>query len=34
VRKPEGKRLFERPMCRGEDNIRMDLREILWEGMD
>jgi hypothetical protein len=28
VRKPEGKRPFERPRCRWEDGIRMDLREI------
>jgi hypothetical protein len=31
VRKPEGKRPFRRPMCRWEDNIRMDLKEIGWE---
>jgi hypothetical protein len=26
--KPEGKRPFGRPRCRGEDNMRMDVREI------
>jgi hypothetical protein len=26
--KPEGKRPLGRPMCRWEDGIRMDLREI------
>jgi hypothetical protein len=31
VGKPEGKRSLGRPMCRWEDNIRMDLREIRWE---
>jgi hypothetical protein len=34
VRKPEGKRPLGRPMCRWEDNIRMDLREIQWEFVD
>jgi hypothetical protein len=34
VRKPEGKRPFKRPRHRLEYNIRMDLREIEWEGMD
>ena len=28
VGKPEGKRLLERPRCRWEDNIKMDLREV------
>jgi hypothetical protein len=28
VGKPEGTRPLERPRCRWEDNIRMDLREI------
>jgi hypothetical protein len=27
VGKPEGKRPLERPMCRLEDNIKMDLQE-------
>jgi hypothetical protein len=30
VGKPEGKRPLERPRRRGEDGIRMDLREIGW----
>jgi hypothetical protein len=34
VQKPEGKRSLVRPRCRWEDNIRMDLREIGWEGVD
>jgi hypothetical protein len=32
--KPEGKRPLVRPRRRWEDNIRMDLREIGWEGVD
>ena len=28
VGKPEGKRSLGRPMCRWEDNIKMDLREV------
>jgi hypothetical protein len=31
VGKPEGKR---KPSRRWEDNIRMDVREIGWEGVD
>jgi hypothetical protein len=34
VGKPEGKRPQERPRRRWVDNIRMDLREIGWDGMD
>jgi hypothetical protein len=34
VGKPEGKRPLGRPKCRWEVNIRMDLREIGWGGMD
>jgi hypothetical protein len=34
VRKFEGKRLRGRPRCRWECNIRMNLREIGWEGVD
>jgi hypothetical protein len=34
VEKPEGKRLVRRPDRGWEDNIRTDLREILWEGVD
>jgi hypothetical protein len=33
VGKPEGKRPFGRPRRRWEDGIRMDLREICWEGV-
>jgi hypothetical protein len=32
--KPEGKRLLGRPRRRQVDNIRLDLREIGWGGMD
>jgi hypothetical protein len=31
---PEGNRPLGRPRCRWVDNIKMDLREIEWEGMD
>jgi hypothetical protein len=34
VGKPEGERSLGRPRRRWEDNIRMDLREIGWGGMD
>jgi hypothetical protein len=34
VGKPEGKRPLARPRCRWESNIKMDLREIGWDGMD
>jgi hypothetical protein len=34
VGKPEGKRPFGRHKHRWEDNIRMDLRQIGWEGVD
>jgi hypothetical protein len=30
VGKPEGKRPLERPRCRWEDGVKMDLREIGW----
>jgi len=33
VGKPEGKRPLRRPKHRWEDNIRLDLREIGWEGV-
>jgi hypothetical protein len=33
VGKPEGRRPLGRP-SRWEDNIKMDLREVGWEGMD
>jgi hypothetical protein len=32
VGKPEGKRPLRRPRHKREDDIRMDLREIGWEG--
>jgi hypothetical protein len=34
VGKPEGKRPLGRPRHRWVDNIKMDLREIGWDGMD
>jgi hypothetical protein len=34
VRKPEEKRPLERPRRRLEDNIKMDLRETGWDGID
>jgi hypothetical protein len=34
VGKPEGRRPLERPRHRWEDNIKMDLREVGWEGAD
>jgi hypothetical protein len=34
VGKPEGKRPLGRPRRRWENNIKMDLREIGWGGMD
>jgi hypothetical protein len=34
VRKTEGKRPLGRPRRRWVDNIKMDLREIGWDGMD
>jgi hypothetical protein len=34
VGKPEEKRPLRRPRRRWEDNIRMDLREIGWGGID
>jgi hypothetical protein len=34
VGKPEGKMPLERPRCRWEDNMKMELREIGWSGMD
>jgi hypothetical protein len=33
-KKTEGKRLLNKTRRRWEDNIRMDLREIGWEGVD
>jgi hypothetical protein len=34
VGKPEGKRTLGRPRRRWEDNIRMDLQEVGFGGMD
>jgi hypothetical protein len=34
VGKPEGKRPLGRPRRRWVDNIRMDLGEIGWDGLD
>jgi hypothetical protein len=34
VGKPEGGRPLGRPRHRWEDNIKMDLREVGWGGMD
>jgi hypothetical protein len=34
VGKPEGKRPLGRPTCRCVDNIKMDLLEIGWDGVD
>ena len=32
--KPDGKRPLERPRRRWEDNVKMDLQELGWVGMD
>ena len=34
MRKPEGKRPLGRPRRRWEDNIKMDLQEVVCEGME
>jgi hypothetical protein len=34
VGKPDGKRPLGRPRCTWVDNIKIDLREIEWDGMD
>jgi hypothetical protein len=34
VGKAEGKRPLTRPRCRWEDNIKMELRKIVWDGID
>jgi hypothetical protein len=34
VAKPEGKRPLGRPRCRWVYNIKIDLREIRWGGVD
>jgi hypothetical protein len=33
VGKPEGKRPLGRPRCRWVDDIKMDLREVGWDGV-
>jgi hypothetical protein len=32
--KPEGRRKLGRPRCTREDDIKMNPREIGWDGMD
>ena len=34
VGKPDGKKPLGRPRCRWEDNMKMDLQEVGWGGMD
>jgi hypothetical protein len=34
VEKPDGNRPLGKPVCKWEDNIRNDLRETGWEGVD
>jgi len=34
VGRPEGKRQLERPRHRWENNMKMDLQEVGWGGMD
>jgi hypothetical protein len=34
VGKPEGKKPLGRPRCRWVDTIKMDFREIGWDGVD
>jgi hypothetical protein len=34
VRKPEGKRPMGRPRRRWVDNVKMDLRELGWDGVE
>jgi hypothetical protein len=34
VGKPEGQRPLGRPKCRWEDNIKIDLQEVGYGGMD
>jgi hypothetical protein len=31
---PERKRPLERPRCRWVNNVKMDLREIIWDDVD
>jgi hypothetical protein len=34
VGRPEGKRTLGRPWCKWEDDIKVELRELGWGGMD
>jgi hypothetical protein len=34
VGKPEGRRSLQRPRHKWVDNVKMDLRDIGWNGMD
>jgi hypothetical protein len=34
IRNPEGKRPLGRPRCSWEDNIKIDLNERRWEGVE
>jgi hypothetical protein len=34
VDRPEGKGIFRRPRHRREENIKMDIQELGWAGMD
>ena len=34
VGRPEGKRALGRPRLRWDDNIKMDLQDVVWRGMD
>ena len=34
VDRPDGKRMFRRPRHRWEENIKMDIQELGWAGMD
>jgi hypothetical protein len=34
VGKPEGKRRLERPRCRWENGIKMDLKDMGWGGVE
>jgi hypothetical protein len=34
VGKPEGRRPLGRPRCRWENNIKMNLRGVVWGGID
>jgi hypothetical protein len=34
VGKPDGNRPLGRPRCRWVGNIKMDLREVGWDGLD